>query len=109
MIDQLTLTNFKAFQHAELRLGPLTLLTGLNSSGKSSVLQALGLLQQSYQAGSSTRWPTCSDCRTTWTAGAACLGPIMVFSSTANSSPSAQGATSCTRTSPGTNRRSPSR
>lgn len=51
MIDQLTLTNFKAFQHAELRLGPLTLLTGLNSSGKSSVLQALGLLQQSYQAG----------------------------------------------------------
>ncbi|WP_326700383.1 DUF3696 domain-containing protein [Streptomyces sp. NBC_01754] len=51
MIDQLTLTNFKAFQHVDLRLGPLTLLTGLNSSGKSSVLQALGLLQQSYQAG----------------------------------------------------------
>lgn len=51
MIDQLTLTNFKAFQHLDLPLGPLTLLTGLNSSGKSSVLQALGLLQQSYQAG----------------------------------------------------------
>lgn len=51
MIDQLTLTNFKAFQNVDLRLGPLTLLTGLNSSGKSSVLQALGLLQQSYQAG----------------------------------------------------------
>lgn len=50
MIDQLTLTNFKAFQHVDLKLGPLTLLTGLNSSGKSSVLQALGLLQQSYTA-----------------------------------------------------------
>ncbi|MGW7350831.1 AAA family ATPase [Streptomyces sp. NPDC054784] len=50
MIDQLTLTNFKAFQHLDLPLGPLTLLTGLNSSGKSSVLQALGLLQQSYTA-----------------------------------------------------------
>ncbi|MFE1173126.1 DUF3696 domain-containing protein [Streptomyces sp. NPDC058773] len=51
MLDQLTLTNFKAFQHMDLKLGPLTLLTGLNSSGKSSVLQALGLLQQSYMAG----------------------------------------------------------
>ncbi|WP_405739071.1 DUF3696 domain-containing protein [Streptomyces sp. NBC_01525] len=51
MIDRLTLTNFKAFQHVDLELGPLTLLTGLNSSGKSSVLQALGLLQQSYTAG----------------------------------------------------------
>ncbi|MFH8613801.1 DUF3696 domain-containing protein [Streptomyces sp. NPDC017979] len=51
MIDRLTLHNFKAFQHTELTLGPLTLLTGLNSSGKSSVLQALGLLRQSYEAG----------------------------------------------------------
>ncbi|MEV1007593.1 DUF3696 domain-containing protein [Streptomyces sp. NPDC049881] len=51
MIDRLTLRNFKAFQHVELPLGPLTLLTGLNSSGKSSVLQALALLHQSYAAG----------------------------------------------------------
>ncbi|MFE5326618.1 DUF3696 domain-containing protein [Embleya sp. NPDC056575] len=51
MLDQLKLTNFKAFQNAALPLGPLTLLTGLNSSGKSSVLQALGLLQQSYTSG----------------------------------------------------------
>ncbi|KOU61644.1 hypothetical protein ADK57_27260 [Streptomyces sp. MMG1533] len=47
----MTLTNFKAFQHAEIPLGPLTLLTGLNSSGKSTVIQALALLYQSYQAG----------------------------------------------------------
>ncbi|MFK0015472.1 DUF3696 domain-containing protein [Streptomyces sp. NPDC091027] len=51
MLDRLALANFKAFQHAELPLGPLTLLTGLNSSGKSSVLQALALLHQSYTAG----------------------------------------------------------
>ncbi|WP_413752546.1 DUF3696 domain-containing protein [Streptomyces sp. R-74717] len=51
MIDCLTLHNFKAFQQAELPLGPLTLLTGLNSSGKSSVLQAIALLRQSYEAG----------------------------------------------------------
>ncbi|MFF0681840.1 DUF3696 domain-containing protein [Streptomyces tendae] len=54
MIDRLTLTNFKAFQHAEIPLGPLTLLTGLNSSGKSTVMQALALLRQSNMAGSLT-------------------------------------------------------
>ncbi|WP_405717087.1 DUF3696 domain-containing protein [Streptomyces sp. NBC_00046] len=51
MIDCLTLHNFKAFQQAELQLGPLTLLTGLNSSGKSSVLQSIALLRQSFEAG----------------------------------------------------------
>lgn len=51
MIDRLTLTNFKAFQHADIPLGPLTLLTGLNSSGKSTVLQALALLRQSWTSG----------------------------------------------------------
>ncbi|MDX3230162.1 AAA family ATPase [Streptomyces sp. ME19-01-6] len=55
MIDRLALTNFKAFQHADLPLGPLTLLTGLNSSGKSSVLQALALLHQTYTAGNLDR------------------------------------------------------
>ncbi|MEU3085397.1 AAA family ATPase [Streptomyces massasporeus] len=51
MIDRLTLHNFKAFRDASLPLGPLTLLTGLNSSGKSSVLQSIALLRQSYEAG----------------------------------------------------------
>ncbi|MFF6786162.1 DUF3696 domain-containing protein [Streptomyces sp. NPDC012510] len=51
MIDRLTLTNFKAFQHADIPLGPLTLLTGLNSSGKSTVIQALALLRQSHTSG----------------------------------------------------------
>lgn len=47
MIDELTLTNFKAFQRARIPLGRLTLLSGLNSSGKSTVLQALAMLRQS--------------------------------------------------------------
>ncbi|MGW3437943.1 AAA family ATPase [Streptomyces bacillaris] len=51
MIDCLTLQNFKAFPFLELPLAPLSLLTGLNSSGKSSVLQSIALLRQSYEAG----------------------------------------------------------
>ncbi|MEU6390374.1 DUF3696 domain-containing protein [Streptomyces sp. NPDC046939] len=54
MITRLTLVNFKAFRRLELPLGPLTLLTGLNSSGKSSVLQALALLRQSFGPDRST-------------------------------------------------------
>lgn len=46
MINKLTLSNFKAFASAEVPIRPYTLLSGLNSSGKSSVLQALGLLRQ---------------------------------------------------------------
>lgn len=52
MLERLFLSNFKAFDDLELPLGDLTLLSGLNGSGKSSLLQALGLLRQSYDAGS---------------------------------------------------------
>ncbi|NIY68829.1 AAA family ATPase [Streptomyces malaysiensis] len=55
MINHIKLINFKAFRRLELSLGPLTLLTGLNSSGKSSVLQALALLRQSYETQMLTR------------------------------------------------------
>ncbi|MBT2207502.1 DUF3696 domain-containing protein [Actinomadura sp. NEAU-AAG7] len=50
MIDKLTITNFKAFAKAEIPLAPYTLLSGLNSSGKSTVLQALALLRQADDA-----------------------------------------------------------
>lgn len=46
MIDRLEITNFKAFASADIPLAPYTLLSGLNSSGKSSMLQALALLRQ---------------------------------------------------------------
>jgi len=51
VIDQLTITNFKAFASADIRLAPYTLLSGLNSSGKSTVLQALALLRQASMQG----------------------------------------------------------
>lgn len=49
MIRQLDITNFKCFESQAFKLGSLTLLSGLNGTGKSSVLQALLLLRQSYQ------------------------------------------------------------
>ena len=48
MIQSLELTNFKCFQQQLVVVKPLTLLAGLNSSGKSTILQALLLLRQSY-------------------------------------------------------------
>lgn len=51
MLDLLALTNFKSFARQDIPLAPCTVLTGLNSSGKSSVLQALALLRQSYDNG----------------------------------------------------------
>ncbi len=51
MIDRIQLTNFKAFRNLDLGLGPLTLLSGVNAAGKSTVMQALALLRQSFDAG----------------------------------------------------------
>lgn len=49
MLELLSLRNFKAFLKQEILLRPLTLFTGLNGMGKSSALQSLLLLRQSYQ------------------------------------------------------------
>ena len=49
MIELLTLVNFKAFKYQEIGMRPLTMLAGLNGMGKSSVLQSLLLLRQSFQ------------------------------------------------------------
>lgn len=46
MLKQIELRNFKCFSQLKLPLRPLTLLSGRNSSGKSSVLHALALLHQ---------------------------------------------------------------
>jgi predicted ATPase len=55
MLKKLTLHNFKSTDDLKLALGPLTVLTGLNGSGKSSVLQSIALLKQSLDADSSGR------------------------------------------------------
>jgi predicted ATPase len=47
-IVSLKLQNFKPFKEQLLPFKPLTLLSGLNSTGKSSILQSLLLLRQSY-------------------------------------------------------------
>lgn len=48
MMQSLELMNFKCFERQKVVLRPLTLLAGLNSSGKSTIIQALLLLRQSY-------------------------------------------------------------
>jgi predicted ATPase len=49
VITRLELTHFKCFERLRLPLAPLTLLSGCNASGKSSVLQALVLLHQTMR------------------------------------------------------------
>ena len=51
MITKLKISNFKSHFNTALNMGALTVLTGINSSGKSGVLQALLLLRQSYKKG----------------------------------------------------------
>lgn len=47
MLRELTLAGFKCFDEQRIPIRPLTLLSGVNASGKSSVIQALALLRQS--------------------------------------------------------------
>ena len=49
MVDSLHIENFKCFENQRFEFGNLTLLTGLNGTGKSSVIQSLLLLRQSHQ------------------------------------------------------------
>lgn len=51
MIHSFHIRNFKCFEEQTFDFGYLTLLSGLNGSGKSSVLQGLVLLRQSHQQG----------------------------------------------------------
>ena len=50
MIRRLRLKNFKCFDELDLPCAPLNLLCGLNGMGKSSVIQALLVLRQSFEA-----------------------------------------------------------
>lgn len=46
MLTRLKLGNFKSWRELDIELAPITLLYGTNSSGKTSILQALLLLKQ---------------------------------------------------------------
>ena len=51
MLNQLRLRNFKAWQESNrIRLAPLTVLFGSNSSGKTSILQLLLMLKQTAES-----------------------------------------------------------
>src|SRR5438132_6826771 len=50
MIRTLSIKNFKRFRELSISLRSLTILTGRNGSGKSSVIQGALLLRQSAQA-----------------------------------------------------------
>src|SRR5262245_6155170 len=49
MIERLGLEQFKAFRELDLSFSPLTVIAGSNSSGKSSIIQALLLLRQTFE------------------------------------------------------------
>ncbi len=51
MLQRIRLTNFKCFEELDLPCAPLTLLCGLNGMGKSSVIQGLLVLRQSFHTG----------------------------------------------------------
>ncbi len=52
MLEKIRLTNYKAFEDTgEIRIAPVTLLLGKNNSGKSSILKAISLVQESIAYG----------------------------------------------------------
>ena len=50
MIDYIMLENFKCFRKVEIQPKRITAFVGANGTGKSSVLQAFGLLKQTFDA-----------------------------------------------------------
>ncbi len=69
MLMRLELEHFKCFELLKLPLGRLTLLSGSNASGKSSVLQSLALLHQTMRE---QEWST----KLLLNGGATCLGTV---------------------------------
>lgn len=51
MLERVTIRNFKRFAELDLRLAPLSVLTGVNSGGKSSVIQGILLARSAVSPG----------------------------------------------------------
>lgn len=50
MLKSISLENYKCFKNkTDIDIAPLTVLCGVNSSGKSSILKSLLMLKQSYE------------------------------------------------------------
>lgn len=56
MIEKLVIDGFKSLKNISIQIKPITVLIGLNSSGKTSVLQALEVLKQSTKAESQSSY-----------------------------------------------------
>ena len=56
MINNIFIKNFKAAHDLDIRMAPLTVLAGLNGSGKSSVLQAIAALKQTCISGNDSHF-----------------------------------------------------
>ena len=55
MLKSISLENYKCFKEkTDIDIAPLTVLCGVNSSGKSSILKSLLMLKQSYENESSS-------------------------------------------------------
>ncbi|WP_455623631.1 AAA family ATPase [Parabacteroides sp.] len=61
IINNLILKGFKSFKDKEIKLGSLTLLTGINSSGKSSIVQGIRMLNRA-KSNQSPLIPGYGDC-----------------------------------------------
>lgn len=48
MIKKIQINNFKCFKFVDVNITPLTILAGINSMGKSTVIESLLLLRESY-------------------------------------------------------------
>ena len=55
MINNLAISNFKCFENLSIELSNLNVFAGINSMGKSSVIQAILLLRQAYEMGTLTK------------------------------------------------------
>ena len=49
MIRKIEADNFKCFEHVDVELSNLNLFSGVNSMGKSTLIQMFLLLRQSYE------------------------------------------------------------
>lgn len=49
MLKSITLENYKCFDNASIDIAPLTVLCGVNSSGKSSIIKSLLMMKQSFE------------------------------------------------------------
>lgn len=50
MLEYIVLKNFKCFDELQIRMAPLTLVTGMNGVGKSTLIQSLLIIRQSFVA-----------------------------------------------------------